>query len=205
VMSIADEERKAPGAAAYRQTHSISLEYPFIVADNRSKDNGATLRALLESYADYIREVQKTPYSHNWVMAGDDETTRQIQHMLRLGMTKDEAIDFLAPRTDLAKRAEIRSLLAKALRVRKSAMAEAKRTAAIDSTINDWWHIGTQEELNQSQHTNDVATAKPFNLKTKKVKPAGKPKTYEEMLHALHDPEMNYQKTTEQLLKESRT
>jgi hypothetical protein len=74
--------------------------------------------------------------------------------------------------------------------------------------INDWWYIGSQEALNQSAHQNDQPSTKPFNLKerkSRKPKPEdGKPKSYEEMLGSKHDAEMPAQKTTEQLLEESR-
>jgi hypothetical protein len=201
VTSPGDEDKKAPGSREYRQAHNVSVEYPFIVADNRSKDTGVTGRALIDGYADFIREVQKVPYSNNWITASDDDVIRQIRHMMRLGMTREEVVDFLAPRKNLAKRAEVRTLATRAWQaMRKSAAVPPKKTAKIDTNINDWWHIGSQESLNRAQHTDGL---KPFNLKGRKDK--GKPKTYEELLHDLHDPDMPAQKTTEQLLKESRT
>jgi hypothetical protein len=207
VTSPADEDRKAPGARQYRGERTIEAQYPFIVLDNRVRSRGNKYRALLDAYAEFIREGLKRPYSNTWLEDEAKEAqTKAVAHMLRLGMDKRQIVDFLAPRRNLRARAEFRMLVADAWRSlkTKTAAAAASKTAAIGG-INDWWHIGSQEELNQARHTEDPSTPRTFNLKNRKIKrKPTEPKPIEEMLHDKHDHELGYQKTTEQLLRESR-
>lgn len=210
VVSASDEDRKAPGSAEYRAEKGMSVAYPFIILDNRAKTAGKSSRALVAGYAEYLREVIGTPYSLNWI----EPTEAQARHLLRLGMDRGDVVDFMAPRHDLAKRAKCKKMVLTAwssLHRRKTASsATPQKSAKIDTSINDWWSIGTQEQLNRAEHTENKPgsdkkpSAKPFNLKQKSEAAGSGTKTYEELLAAKHDKELGYQKTTEQLLKESR-
>jgi hypothetical protein len=75
----------------------------------------------------------------------------------------------------------------------------------LDIGINDWQKYGLQEQLNQTQHVNDKQKShqavKPFNLRRQKQLPNT---STEELLAKHHDKYLNYMKSTEQLLDESR-
>ena len=93
--------------------------------------------------------------------------------------------------------------------VEAQASGRQTKQAALDISVNDWWYVGLQENINRSRHTNTKQDpqlsgqgTKPYNLREKRGKPA-QVLSMEGMLSRKHDAELSSEKHTEQLLRES--
>lgn len=152
-----------------------------------------------------------------------DAHLNQMVYMLRMGMQPREVLDFLAPKTSLLHRAEYRKILDQAMSIFQKEVGERQqfqeqqqpnqRTASLwqkTPGVNDWWYIGSLEQLTDTAHQNDkqdeVSTVQqePYNLrKSKQPMVAQGPRSTEGLLEKKRDPEMGYMKSVEQLLRES--
>lgn len=214
VASEKAEANVSPELRQYRVSHGIILEYPFIVVDTRTKSLGTQYRGVLGAYASYVRAFMNRPFSSKWldgefVHVGDRAKTAML-HMLRMGMSGKEVLDFFGPRPEMGQRVKNANILKSAWAEFRKDMPPVKpmgKTAAVNLNVNDWWHIGSQESLNEAEHTNDITSPKPspatFNLKKSK-ETSKEPPSYEKLLADKHDKDLGFQKTTEQLLRESR-
>jgi hypothetical protein len=132
------------------------------------------------------------------------DVDNEAKFLMDMGFSRSDVIDFLSPRDKLSQRMGARN------RVRRLSreMLGAKMASigpAID--MNAWRHVGLQETLNRAQHSQDHAVAAPLNKDDDKN--AGKhdhtSKSYEELLEKDRDKNLSCMKTTEQLLRESRS
>lgn len=222
VIRNPDDERKLPLLMALRARHKVQASYPFIAVESRLASNGMKMHSILKEYAKIYQALQSLPLIQaNFQDASnidefsflhrDDEKERLISfmgYMLEMGMTQKSIIDFFAPRRRPVARAEFRKLLSEAWRETAANKAERRpattKLASLDLGVNDWYHIGLQEALNQSQHSNDKPpTVEPFNLKRKKDQFSTGPLSMNGLLSKQHDRELSYMKSTEQLLRES--
>jgi len=235
VESLSDEE-SIPVARQFRIKHGVQIQYPYIALDSRVRSAGMIYHLLLREYAKHESGLQhlamleyifSDDYDDNAKFleyATDPESSKQnvdaMEYMLRMGMPTKWILDFFSPRKNLIQRAVYMNALELAMKnyeedqIKRAPLPPLSKKASIDSGINDWYWIGLQESLNETQHTNDIqsevpggqAEIKPFNLRSKKPQPtfAQGPKNTEGLLHWQHDKEFNYMKTTEQLLRESR-
>ena len=144
-------------------------------------------------------------------------------YMLETGMSNKEILDFFSRRDNAVRRAAYMDVLKDAYgkysaerKQRRSGTEKlAAKTATVDIGINDWYHFGLQESLNQAQHTNNKQEEpasvqpgqRPYNFRSKKKQPQPPqgPRSVEGLLGNKHDQELGYMKTTEQLLRESQT
>lgn len=235
VRSPQEEMQESPKAQQYKISHGISVPYPFILLENRIANLGLKYHALLHEYQHFVQAIQNVefvPYSYDMSQSPSsseekqkrfieyinnpleqDAHLKQMIYMLEMGMAPKSVLDFFMPGQDMIARAEYGKILDKAVEAydeeRHAARTGMEKTAGLELGINDWWHFGLQEQLNQSQHVNDITgpyrpSAKPYNLKKKRQEPqiAKGPRTLEGLLATKHDTELNSMKSMEQLLRE---
>lgn len=232
VEDLADEE-SIPVARQMRIKHGIAINYPFIAVDSRIKSEGMLFHVLLREYAKTQPELQHLPIL-DYMFAEDynegdkfldfannseemSNTVDAMEFMVRSGMPSKAIIDFFSPRKNLIHRAVYTNHLDMALKkieedqVKRSPLPPMSKKASIDSGINDWYWVGLQEQMNTTKHVNDqqaepaggaTEEIKPFNLRRKQLLTG--PRSTEGLLHHQHDEQLNYMKTMEQLLRESR-
>lgn len=233
VVDRSDEE-KLDAERDLRFTHKIHVAYPYIAVDSRLKNIGLKYHEILKAYSKFMPEIGDLPLiEHNFMTQEHDdhsngvfmahmknpkeqkEASEAIGYMLEMGMGPKAILDFFAPRSNLIRREFFSTMVKQALeqyqqmKGQRREMQKIAKTASLDIGINDWYHIGLQESLNEAQHTEnqtDAPTAKPFNLRDMKKQPqySQGPKSTEGLLAKQHDRELSYMKTMEQLLKESR-
>jgi len=223
-----EDERSIPAAVALRAKHKIDVKYPYIAVDSRIKSNGMKYHELLKEYASLFQSLQQLPLiHHNFTEDGapfDEYKTQSMKtenkeqqamaYMLETGMERKAVLDFFSPRENIEHRAYHMKMLDKMFDIYKQNKAKRRvqsaginKTASLDLGINDWYFYTLQEGLNETQHTNDkvpVDPTKPINTLKREPQVSQSQNSTEGLLNKKHDRELNYMKTTEQLLRESR-
>lgn len=203
VRSAQEEAEKAPKAQIYRIKHGVDVKYPFILADNRTQNTGMKLGAILRAYTEgsgYGTEgLDRSPENQ-------ERLGKEVDFLVKIGMPRTDILDFFVDRGDILERAEISQAIKRSWgKVLHASSEGLQKTSAIGPSlnVNEWRHIGTQEDLNRAQHSNDKTKKllEPYNLR--KHHPA-KRKSYEGLLNQKRDKDLGYMKSMEQLLRESR-
>ena len=203
ISSPEEEEQKVPGMGRFRMIRGLQVEYPFIAVCNR-KGRGLAMRDILKTVCPEKRDPLDLLLGIKFLRESRKDTTRTrikelAEYLEGMGLSQSDTLDFLAG-PNLLKRAEIRRIV-KERPQEKTASKKADLGPGLG--INDWWHIGLQEGLNESQHTQNKPKKDspiPFNLKQQR----SKAQTYEVLLQEKRDKNRNYLKPAEQLLRESR-
>lgn len=190
-IPVMTAEREPAELRKFRILKGIEAEYPYIATDNRTMRLGTKLRDMAISYMELTGHKLKKPQ--------DQDVASLMSDLKEQGMQNGDILDFLSPTTDLARRFVIR----KTLIASKDSKIVKTAGMGLGLEINDWWQYGLQEELDRSQHVNDGMDKGRFNLKKHKNK-GTKNKSLTELLSQSHDKEASAQKTTEQLLRETR-
>lgn len=215
LRSRKDEEALCPSLREYRVRHGIEISYPTMVVDNRTANVGSKMRAMMQATTEKEMEEERPWIEADRVFADSvakesNRIRKEMEFLLKMGMPRSNVVDFFVDRKSRTKRAKYWEILKKAWdggTKKKAASSKPQRTAAIGPAYdtNAWWHIGLQEDLNRAQHENDDENTKnevePFNLR--KNKPS-KRKSYEGLLNTKRDKDLNFYKSVEQLLRESR-
>lgn len=228
-----EDEKQIPAAVALKAKHRIDANYPYIAVDSRVRGGGREMRELLKQYVKLFPALQHVPLIQynfidegqpfsDFVSRGDFSSVKEaMEYMLEYGFGKKAVLDFFARREDLDRRSFYMKLLGEVFDEHKQAKAErraemlkATKTASLELGINDWYFYGLQEDLNQAQHMNNTQGEPASEIpglppggrsyNHKKTREQQRPSsTTEGLLNKKHDRELNYMKSTEQLLRES--
>lgn len=226
LVTTPEDERTIPAAVALRAKHKIDVKYPYIAVDSRIKSKGMKYHEILREYANLIHPLQTIPLiQHSFIenpmpfqdfvvqsKGEEGKEKRAMLYMLEVGLDRKSVLDFFSPREKVGQRAHHMKLLDEVFDAYKQEKAERRaqssvKTASLDLGINDWYFYTLQEGLNQTQHTNNkspVDPTKPLNHEKQRKQISQTQNSTEGLLNKKHDHELNYMKTTEQLLRESR-
>jgi hypothetical protein len=215
------ENRLCPDCQRYRAIRGIEVQYPFVVVDARGAPLGMRLAAMARAYCGLAGK--EMPEFHADDVRSLERRSRiasSMAYMFAMGLGKKDAVDFFASRGAHRDRAAMWEVADEAWSDPRKASSDRKEAEAGSSGrqvktaefgpgigINDWWYLGLQETMLRSKHTWGKPGTEAYNLKDDKKKAKGKakaPVVYDELLDPLRDKQMSAQKTTEQLLRESR-
>ena len=213
------EDRLWPGSQRYRAVRGIEMRYPFIAVDARGSTLGMRLAAMARAYCAIAGK--EMPEFHADDVRSLERRARiadSMAYMFSMGLGKKDAVDFFAKRGEHRDRAAMWEVADEAWAdpgksiVRKTTDAGSKSDRQVKTAefgpgigINDFWYLGLQETMLQSKHTWGKPGTEAYNLKDDKKKAKSKaPVVYDELLEPMRDKQMSAQKTTEQLLRESR-
>ena len=197
IPSPEEEDDRAPSSKRYRAINGISIKYPFLLVDSRIRSRGKKLRAILDALCpthDPLGKVGEEEFSKLSRGRLREALRGRMGYLMDMGLDKRSVLDLMSG-MDLVRRAELRDIL-------EPRVATASKVADMgpELGINDWWHIGLQESLNESQHKDETPRPQPYVFNLRRVR---QPLTTERMLQTRHDKEMTAYKTMEQLLRES--
>lgn len=209
VKSIDDEKSSMPDLLKHRILKGLEVDHPYMAVSSKGR-RGRRYRNMARLLSD---KTEDDSLQADLDFSVDPDTEGKIRFLLEMGMRPRDIIDMMAgdsmPRRMRHAKSANRVLRDLFRERHRQAFLQPTKTAAIGPTydVNSWWHIGLQEDLNESQHTEnpDMANVEPIN--TKKQKEKGKKqkyKPYEALLDRNRDKNFGYLKSTEQLLRENR-
>jgi hypothetical protein len=211
-----DEDKQAPGLAAFRAARGIMVDFPLIVVDNRL-NRGRKLRSIAKAYEKVTgHHFDDDENGIELALKLKDEknrskTRKKMSRLLEMGMTAKDVLDLYSDKTSLPKRVAYREILDEALAggaPRLVAVAQHAGGGLIQTReraapgINDWWWPSAQEGLKEGDEDEEAPI--PLNeVSAEGAQPAPPLRPSMEVLLERDRDELQSQKTTEQLLRES--
>lgn len=214
-----DEEHRVPGLQSFRAARGIMVEFPLIVVDNRL-GRGQKLRSIAKAYEEITGHpcddedgVELALKLKDEVMRG--KTRHRMSRLLEMGMSPKDVLDLYSDRTSLPRRVAYREVLIEAMASGSPKLVAVAQHAGggliqdqgrgrlrAPTGINDWWWPSTQEGLKEG--TEEEEAPVPLNnMSAKEAVPPPPLRPSTEMLLERDRDELQSQKTTEQLLRES--
>jgi hypothetical protein len=190
------------------------VEYPLIVVSNRI-GRGRKLRSIAKGYEEITgHPVDAKEDGVELALKLKDETVRgttrkRMTRLLEMGMSAKDVLDLYSDKTSLPKRVAYREILEEARASQSPRLVAVAQHAGggliqdqarASIGINDWWWPSTQEGLNDTEEEAPV----PLNdVSATDAMPAPPLRPSTEVLLERDRDELQSQKTTEQLLRES--
>lgn len=199
VRSSDDEDEKCK---RFRATRGVNIEYPFLLISGGGT-KGKQLRTVVDSCLEFCYGKSDNQFTTEdeflgFVDKSKPNIKKDMKHLIDMGYSKKEILDFFAKDFDLFRRAQFRQIYDEVSGKSKKRFSVASMGLGLQINEN---YIQIQDTINQAEHSNDK------KKKNDEAPPSRKhisPRSYEQLLQMKHDREMSAMKTTEQLLHESR-